>query len=705
MSLFAPSSQSQPAKSQRILACVRCQQRKVKCNRQFPCESCNTSRVKCVPSTLAPRGPRRRRFPERELLDRLRKYEDLLRENNVKFEPLHKGLEQVREHEDPQTQGDNEVDDEWSEAFSANSSSPSVAIKSEWMYDTNNKIWHAMREAYRDPNDDSDSSDRDPPNVILNHAWNRYVENDDDLLFGSRKLAVDICTLHPEPVQIFRLWQLYLENVNPLLKITHTPSLQGRIIEAAGDVSNIKPTLEALMFSIYCMTVTSLDPDDCLAMFGSSQVDLLRRYQFGCQQALLNSGFLRCHERDCLTALYFYLISVRPSTAPHALSSMLGIAIRIAQRMGINRELSLVKCTPLEAEMRRRLWWSLVLFDTRIGELADFKAPTLNSTWDCKVLINVNDSDLRLEMKEPPQVQGTSTEAIFAVVRSEMADFIRHTKSHVTLDSPPVVDKSQRSTTPQSCDLDSLEKKIEDKYLTFCDPDNPLHFMTLWSTRAFLARCRLAEHHFASSDTFTPTASIPYALQMIEYDTKLRNSPLCKGFLWITNWYFPFAAYIHIAQYLTGRPSSDFADPSWEIMSDNYEARFGAFGEPFEESPFFKIFANIVLQAWGPREAMIGKSGGSLVIPRIVLSLREKMAQVALNAHIAQKPGVASDPQFLMSTPIEFGSHPAFYGIVGQEDWSNGPTFDPLDIDVNQLDWSVMDWNLPTGAGPGLSMP
>ena len=37
---------------------------------------------------LAPRV-RRRRFPERELLDRIHKYEDLLRQNNVRFEPLH----------------------------------------------------------------------------------------------------------------------------------------------------------------------------------------------------------------------------------------------------------------------------------------------------------------------------------------------------------------------------------------------------------------------------------------------------------------------------------------------------------------------------------------------------------------------------------------------------------------------------------------
>lgn len=33
--------------------------------------------------------PRKRRFPERHLLDRLRHYEELLRRNRIEFEPLH----------------------------------------------------------------------------------------------------------------------------------------------------------------------------------------------------------------------------------------------------------------------------------------------------------------------------------------------------------------------------------------------------------------------------------------------------------------------------------------------------------------------------------------------------------------------------------------------------------------------------------------
>ena len=146
--------------------------------------------------------------------------------------------------------------------------------------------------------------------TVIKKAWDQSTENDALLLCGSRRTLVDLSTLHPNPVQIFRLWQTYLDNINPLLKVTHTPSLQGRIIEAASNVTSINPSLEALMFSIYCTSILSLVVEDCQTIFGASKEELLTGYQFACQQALLNCGFLHTSDRDCLTALYLYLVSL-----------------------------------------------------------------------------------------------------------------------------------------------------------------------------------------------------------------------------------------------------------------------------------------------------------------------------------------------------------------------------------------------------------
>ncbi|KAI4153038.1 MAG: hypothetical protein LQ340_002546 [Diploschistes diacapsis] len=90
------------------------------------------SKTQCVPATKISRR-RKRRFPERELLDRLRKYEDLLRQNNVKFEPLHKDL--AGEKESPNVKGNDDSDDEQAKTVGADRPSPSAAVNAGRTYE------------------------------------------------------------------------------------------------------------------------------------------------------------------------------------------------------------------------------------------------------------------------------------------------------------------------------------------------------------------------------------------------------------------------------------------------------------------------------------------------------------------------------------------------------------------------------------------
>jgi DNA-binding XRE family transcriptional regulator len=92
-----PLSSYRPAKPARVLACVLCQQRKVKCNREFPCTNCIKSRAQCVPATQLARR-RRRRLSGHDLLGRLRHYEELLDKNNIPFESIDEhGVSQIHE--------------------------------------------------------------------------------------------------------------------------------------------------------------------------------------------------------------------------------------------------------------------------------------------------------------------------------------------------------------------------------------------------------------------------------------------------------------------------------------------------------------------------------------------------------------------------------------------------------------------------------
>ena len=62
-----------------------CQQRKVRCDRNKPCAHCVKANVEC--RVVPPQPPRRRKkkLSERELVERLRRYESLLAEKGIDF--------------------------------------------------------------------------------------------------------------------------------------------------------------------------------------------------------------------------------------------------------------------------------------------------------------------------------------------------------------------------------------------------------------------------------------------------------------------------------------------------------------------------------------------------------------------------------------------------------------------------------------------
>lgn len=391
---------------------------------------------------------------------------------------------------------------------------------------------------------------------------------------------------------------------------------------------------------------------------------------------------------------------------------MLGVAIRIAQRMVIHNESSYAKCTALEAEMRRRLWWSLIIFDNRICEMSDYKTAMLAPTWDCRIPLNVNDFDIRPEMKSPPAIHDKPTEALFAVVRSELSDFVRHSAFHLDFTNPSlktIAKDTQHGPVLEGDELIALEKTIEDKYLEFCNPENPLHFMTIWTTRGYLAKIRLLEHYSRysmSSVQQTDTqldAAISHALSMLECDTKLMTSPLTKGYLWLVHFHFPFSAYIHIVQDLRKRPIEEHAEKAWEVMSDNYEARFMNMEQ--DDNPLFKLFSRIVLQAWEAREAVFRQQDKPLEPPRIVSDIKHEVMQMTSNAQNSniERPNGAvgmNIDDFSMPMQMDFGGHGLLYGMGGQGSAGSGPGGYPdipgqamMDVDVNQLDWTTIDWN------------
>jgi hypothetical protein len=65
-------------------SCALCQQRKIKCDGQRPCSSCVKTGVNCLAAPVI--RPRRSKLTERDILDRLKQYQDLLEKHNIKYD-------------------------------------------------------------------------------------------------------------------------------------------------------------------------------------------------------------------------------------------------------------------------------------------------------------------------------------------------------------------------------------------------------------------------------------------------------------------------------------------------------------------------------------------------------------------------------------------------------------------------------------------
>jgi hypothetical protein len=140
-------------------------------------------------------------------------------------------------------------------------------------------------------------------------------ENNDGFPFIVGGAMSSVTASHPSAIQIFQLWQIYINNVNPLLKISHISTLQAQIISAGANTAKIPKALEALMFSIYFSAITSMSDDEVHSTFVEDKAVLLTKYHNATQQALVNAGFMRSTELPVLQALLLYLVRSSSSNA------------------------------------------------------------------------------------------------------------------------------------------------------------------------------------------------------------------------------------------------------------------------------------------------------------------------------------------------------------------------------------------------------
>lgn len=112
----------------------------------------------------------------------------------------------------------------------------------------------------------------------------------------------------PGPVETIKLWQYFLDRVNPLTKIIHVPTLEPYVMRAAVGMHLVPVEYQALIHSIYAMAVISTSEQECFNLLGNSRDALVKQYNGNTKKALLKYNHMENYTMVTLQTLLLYLV-------------------------------------------------------------------------------------------------------------------------------------------------------------------------------------------------------------------------------------------------------------------------------------------------------------------------------------------------------------------------------------------------------------
>ena len=115
----------------------------------------------------------------------------------------------------------------------------------------------------------------------------------------------------PQPI-IDKLLTLYFNNVDPIFKIVHAPSVRDYIQGGKPYLGHARgdPAVTALTFAIYYAAVVTIDDETCRAELGDERTTLCRRYRFATEASLAQADFINSQDITALQALVMMLVCI-----------------------------------------------------------------------------------------------------------------------------------------------------------------------------------------------------------------------------------------------------------------------------------------------------------------------------------------------------------------------------------------------------------
>ncbi len=281
--------------------------------------------------------------------------------------------------------------------------------------------------------------------------------------------------------------------------------------------------------------------------------------------------------------------------------TLVGLAIRLARALGLHRDGTVFGLSPFDTEMRRRLWWSLCVLDLRAAEDFGTDPTILEQTYDTAMPLNINDEDITPGMTEFPPSRVGCSEMTFCLLRYEVASAIRH------LDYvPPGQGTCHEIAATLSLQqkeklIEATNKRLEERYLQYCDMTIPLHWVTATVGRLVMAKLWLMIYHpfQRPGSTMELSPSVRHRLfvtsiEVLEYARLLETEQSTAKWGWMFRTYVQWHPIAYLLAELCVSTRGEVVDRAWNAIN----GVFDSWGE--------RVRASKRGMLWGPlRQLMI----------------------------------------------------------------------------------------------------
>ncbi|EFQ25328.1 fungal specific transcription factor domain-containing protein [Colletotrichum graminicola] len=621
-------------------ACVECRRRKIKCDRQYPCVSCIALDHECRQPPPGPaRRPRRRNH--HELYDKIARVESLLAQCAI---PL--------EHKESRSQlsdlpsymlhsGEPDSFQQPAALAQPQRQQPKGTLVHVWNGGLEFRDSKAMAVVFDDLQTIRALIDVE----LEQEAWLPLVEAP-----GQRQQSCDtsipftdqLSACVPPAHAIDVLWRVFLDRVNPVTKVIHVPTFRMRVIEAINDFTSVPLATAALLFSVFLTASGSLSRQEHWDELGRSQADTIADFTLGLKLALTELNYLKNHNPEVLCSLALYSLFQQTRNGSSDPWILNGVVVNIAYRLGLHLDGSHANLSAFQCEMRRRLWWQIVILETRSGGAFGTGSHLLPSHRDTRIPLNVNDEDLSPTMPTEPCPHDGPTEMSFCIVTYELRkqalaqprlwsidDILwRQLPSPANPYSSPSAEMLGVMTALQwfSKDIDGVLHPLENNLCP--DPaSNPLHAMAQCNREALSRIIQLLVTPMEESPEWGTEVLGPddnfFRISLAANEEALRARKAAgRRFAWYADIDFKMQGFYYLGAQLQSRPAGSMAHRVWSVMEDTYALHEELWELRDKEN---MTLCNLLLSAWDRRSVHLATSHEVLPEPPFLSRLREQV--------------------------------------------------------------------------------